>query len=335
MENKTVITVENVPAVINANFNEVREAVKAHLEKFKGVVITPESIKEGKALIKEINVTRKELDARRKLEVGNASAPIKAFDEKMKELIGLHDEAKTDLTNQIAKFEADIKLKIEAALNNELAAQWESQGVKDSFRSTNIIGLVLLGSFTAKGRLTTNVKSEITMRVSRDLASQQKTELRLAKLEAESYKAGLAAPLTQGHVEQFLFDDDVSYEAKLTALFASEVEREARAIEVHEQRFQKQSNEENKLNAQTEQQLIELVKENTPSELPVSTVQNSQPVVEADTGQVMMQVTCILNIPVAAHVPELAVANKVQEKMIEAGFTTIESVTAIKQTQAA
>lgn len=333
MENKTAITIESVPAVITANFNEVREAVKAHLEKFKGVVITPESIKEGKALIKEINVTRKELDARRKLEVGNASAPIKAFDEKMKELIGLHDEAKTDLTNQIAKFEADIKLKIEAALNNELAAQWESQGVKDSFRSANIIGLVLLGSFTAKGRLTASVKAELTMRVSRDLSSQQVTELRLAKLEAESYKAGLAAPLTQGHVEQFLFDDDVSYEAKLTALFASEVEREAIAVEVHTQRTEKKYEDNSK--AQIEQPIVESVEEITLSELPVSTTQSSQPVVETEAGQVMMQVTCILNIPVAAHIPEFAVANKVQEKMIEAGFTTIESVSAIKKSIAA
>jgi hypothetical protein len=329
MENNSIIIVENVPAVINANFNEVREAVKAHLEKFKGIVITPESIKDGKALIKEINVTRKELDARRKLEVGNASAPIKAFDEKMKELITLHDEAKTELTSQIAKFEAEIKVKIEEALGVDLLAQWESQGVKDSFRVANIIGLVLLGNFTAKGRLTASAKSELTMRVSRDLSNQQKTELRLAKLEAESYKAGLASPLTQGHVEQFLFDDDASYDAKLAALFSSECEREAKAIEVHEQRFQKKNEE--VLKVQVEETVVEEI---MLQELPVQEVrqtQNVQPVHEPESGQVMMQVTCILNIPVAAHIPEFAVANKVQEKMIEAGFTTIESVSAIKK----
>jgi hypothetical protein len=338
MENNSIITVENVPAVINANFNEVREAVKAHLEKFKGVVITPESIKDGKALIKEINVTRKELDARRKLEVGNASAPIKIFDEKMKELIALHDEAKTELTSQIAKFEAEIKVKIEEALNNELLAQWEAQGVKENFRAANIIGLVLLGNFTAKGRLTASAKSELTMRASRDLSNQQKTELRLAKLEAESYKAGLAAPLSQGHVEQFLFDDDASYEAKLANLFVSEVDRETRAIEVHEQRFQKKN--EDILKVQVEEIAVEEVEveEITLQELPAQEAlqtQNAQPVHNFKLGQVMMQVTCILNIPVGAHVPEFAVENKVKEKMIEAGFTTIVNVSAIKKINAA
>lgn len=326
MENKTVITVENVPAKIIVNFDEVREAVEAHLEKFKGIVITPDSITEGKTLIKEINTTRKELDARRKLEIGNASAPIKEFDEKMKQLIALHDEAKGQLTIQIAKFEAEVKAKVETALNEELHSQWNSQGVKDGFRAASVMGLVLLGSFTAKSRLTAKAKSEISMRVAADLSRQQKTELRLAKLEAESYKAGLAAPLTQGHVEQFLFDADESYDAKLAALFASEVEREAMAVEAHEKRIEARNLAD--IKAQPEPEPVQQL---TAEPVQTVTQKNYEP---AKNGEVMMQVVCILNIPVSNQVPEIAVENKVHEKMLEAGFTTIESIKATKQQEA-
>jgi hypothetical protein len=219
-----------------------------------------------------------------------------------------------------------------------LLAQWEAQGVKENFHAANIIGLVLLGNFTAKGRLTASAKSELTMRASRDLSNQQKTELRLAKLEAENYKAGLAAPLSQGHVEQFLFDDDACYEAKLANLFVSEVERETRAIEVHEQRIQKKN--EDILKVQVEEVAVEevAVEEITLKELSVQEAlqtQNAKSVHNFEPGQVMMQVTCIINIPVSANVPEFAVENKVKEKMIEAGFTTIESVSAIKKLKAA
>lgn len=223
--------IKTVPASIEFNFDAVKSNVSAHLEKFRGVVLTDETFKEGKELIKEINSTRKLLEEARKSEAKKAGEPIKFFEGQMKVLVSLHDELLDDLRTQIAKFEEAKKIEIQGTLESLIADKWKEKNVRPEFQSSSVSHLILLGSLTPTGKLTGAATAEIERLASNDLLLQTQTDMRLSQLEAMCYKAGLAAPLTHGHVSHFLFDDEVSYQTRLNALMSNELEREKQAIE--------------------------------------------------------------------------------------------------------
>lgn len=328
-ETKTEISITSVPAKVTANFDEIRTAVENHLSKFKGLVIGSDSIQSGKNMIKEINKTKNELNNRRKEAVAAVSAPIKDFDEKMKELIKLHDDAKTEISEQIAHHEAKIKERIRVMLQETLETAWETNAVAEEFRNASVDDLVLLGSMTPGGKLKGNINGELHIRADRDKALQQQTELRLARLEADSYKAGLSAPLARGHVEQFLFDDDATYAEKLEALFAAEVEREKIAIDTHRKRQEQVSN-------QQAAQASEGVAETTRvKRIFAKSSSDFQPTTTPENDQYIAVVTATFNIPVASHVPIEAVVNAVTKRLQDADFTTLTNVSAEQQNPAA
>ena len=330
----TDVVVHTVPAKISVNFDELRATVEGHLEKFKGLVIGPDSIKSGKDLIKEINQTRKDIDQIRKAEITKASVGIKDFDQKMKELIKAHDDAKSEISEQIAHHEAKTKERIRVMLQEVLEIAWETNAVAEEFRNASIDDLVLLGSMTPGGKIKGNINSEIHIRADRDKALQQQTELRLARLEADSYKAGLSAPLTRSHVEQFLFDDEATYGEKLDTLFAAEVKREEVAVEAHRKRQEREN-------------AIRIASAATPTESTPApeTTEVSQGAERASTeiqtasqpsgDERIVVVTATFSIPVASHIPVEAVVNAVKSRLEDAEFTTLTSVSAEQKNSAA
>lgn len=225
--------IDSVPAVLRLNYDEVKTAISAYLEKYRNVIITEDGVKAGKELIAEINVTRKELDKRRKEAIESASEPIKLFDAQMRELIAMHDELKEAIRSQTDKFDEEQKIKAAQLIEQALNSAWDELVVAPEFRKATASDLALLTSLTGKGNLTTKVVSEIKQRAQDNKNLQIQTDFRLKDLELQSYKAGLAAPLTRAHIEPFLFVGDSEYNAKLSALIGNEIEREKRAVEAH------------------------------------------------------------------------------------------------------
>jgi len=312
------VKITNVPAQVTANFGELKAAVNKHLEQFQNVVITADTVADGKKLIEQINTTRKELEKRRKDEVAKASEPVKQFDAQMKELVKLHDEVLNEIRAQVARFETERKAQIlddVVALRDQL---WQERNVADEFRRAACHDLALLGSVTAKGKLTAKVVSEVTRRVEADKGLQNQTELRLARLEADSYKAGLAAPLNRGHVEHFLFDDDESYQRKLDSLFQSEIGREEQAVERRRAEFTK------------EQAVVDEALARKEPAKPAAAVPH-----EAPEGLVPLTVTCTFQISVGPRVTNEAVRAKIREKLEAAGFTTLSNIDVYREQEAA
>ena len=309
---KLPVNIENMPAKISVNFDELKNALTQYLEKYRGVVITAETVKEGKELIEKVNATRKELEKRRKDEVAKASEPVKLFDAQMKELTKLCDSVLEEYRTQVNKFEDERKEQILADLKELRAQQWEERGVTDEFRRARVEDLALLGAVTAKGNFTSKTTNEVTRRVEADKGLQNQTELRLARLEAESYKAGLAAPLNRGHVEHFLFDDDAEYQRKLGVLFQSEIAREQQAVERRRDQFTK------------EQDLVEqAIAERRPEPAPQSGENVTH---EAPEGQIPLTVTCTFHITVGPKVTNEAVRAAIRKKLEAAGFTTLSNI---------
>lgn len=316
------IKITSVPAKVNVNFEELKQAITDHLEKYQNVVITSETVQDGKKLIEQINTTRKQLEKRRKDEVAKASEPVKLFDNQMKELVKLHDQVLGEIRAQVARFEEQRKAEILEDLKALRERLWNESCVDAEFRHARCEDLALLGAVTAKGNFTSKTMNEVTHRVGQDKALQSQTELRLARLEADSYKAGLAAPLNRGHVEHFLFAPDEEYQAKLEALFKSEIAREEQAV----QRRRAEFNNERKM-------VDTALAEAQPAAQPVPPMEEVRH--EAPAGQIPLTVTCTFHITVGPKATNEAVRTKIREKLEAAGFTTLANIDVYRNQEAA
>lgn len=316
--------IKTVPATIDFDFEGVKALVVAHLDRYQNIVITDDAVGEGKALIKEINVSRKALDKARKDEAKKAGEPIKKFERDIKELVSLHDTLLNNIREQIAKYEAARKSDIKNALLSALLQEWEDKGVRDQFRNGCIDSLILLGSFTTSGKLTAKACAEIQQIASNDYALQAQTDLRVAQLESACYQAGLGAPLTVVHIQHFIDAPEVEYQTRLNALLSSELEREKRAIE-HRLMQQRRKEEKQALQKPVEQvepkeSHLENVIENKATE----TNKSKEPPKGLGSHVV---ITCTFELNISADIPEPEIRNQLSTKLKSAGFTSLSSMT--------
>ena len=223
-----IIAIESVPAKLTVNFEAMQKALAEEMKRYD-VVVTADTVADAKKLATELNKTKKIIDDRRKAEAAEASAPVKAFDEQMKELVTLCETGRQKLLDQVKRFEDETRNTAQSLLAIRRAEQWELQGVREEFMRAEFDDLVLISNITGKGQLTKQAKDTLDARVAADRAAQDRTDGRIALLEAESFKAGLAAPLTRDHVKAFLTADDQTYFRELCRIIAVELDRQEQA----------------------------------------------------------------------------------------------------------
>lgn len=217
---------------IEVNYEKLKETANAELEKFQGMVVTADSVKESKALAAELNKVAKQIDDTRKQYKKELGAPIAEFEQKMNELRDLYKKTYQQITEQTKAFEDERKQKASELIGEFLTKMYEDNDVREPFQKAQVNNLATLGALTAKGALTKKTKDGITSEVNKCLAWQAKIDKRLSDLEALSYKSGLTEPLQQHHVQGFLFnEDDDAYNQQLVDLIANEVERHSRIVE--------------------------------------------------------------------------------------------------------
>ncbi|MFW1676412.1 DUF1351 domain-containing protein [Pontibacter sp. JAM-7] len=233
------ISVISVPAKISVNYEEVRARLEQELERYD-VVVTAETLPGAKKLATELNKNAKEFDTRRKAAVEQVSGPIRMFEDQMKSLVQMCKDGRQKILDQVQKFEDETRAAVLAELTVYMDQEWTEHGVKEEFQHATIEDLIKLTALTKTGKLTASVANEVKARVQADKALQQQTEMRLVQLENQSYKAGLAAPLTRAHVETFLFADDSQYQIALDNVMASELKREEVAQERMRQKIEQE-----------------------------------------------------------------------------------------------
>lgn len=321
--------IKTIPASITFDFDGLRAVVVAHLERYSNIVLTDDTYKHGKELIKEINLTRKALETARKDEAKKAAEPIKLFEANIKELVSLHDSLLDSLRVQISRFEERQLAEIESLLTSALLKARNDKGVRDGFDQSSIKSLVLLGSRTATGKLTAKALAEVDQMVGEELLLQQQTDLRIAQLEASCFKAGLAAPLTQQHIQHFLFAPEVEYQTKLNALMLSEMEREERAVEyrlMQQQREKGRELDRDKLEENTNN--AGHVCDKNAETVEAGTKSADKPA-QNESSDFVITCTFIVNVP--DHVKEEAIADQFKQKIKSAGFTTLNSLRVDRQ----
>lgn len=217
------------PAAIIVDMDALKTSLVSKINEQANTVVTVDNLKESKALAAEMNKVAKAIATARKQAMDQATEPLKAFESGMKELEKIATDGRAQIATQVEKFESETLLTIRNQLGEALGAEWDKLAVAAKFRKSGINDLVLLGSITGKGALTGAVKKNLESRAMADRMQQDLIERRLLSLENESYKAGLAAPLSEYHVATFLHDDEESYQAKLAQLMAAEKQREIQA----------------------------------------------------------------------------------------------------------
>ncbi|MET3998860.1 DUF1351 domain-containing protein [Marinobacterium sp. MBR-109] len=249
-----LVVISSTPAAIAFNYEETKAWLEQELKQYD-VVVTAETLAGSKKLATELNKLASEISKRRREAVAEVSAPIKLFEDQAKSLEQMCKDGRQKLLDQVQVFEDETRAKAKAELERCRLEAWDHHGVSDEFRNAVINDLIKISALTKTGNLTAATANEVGNRVQADKQLQQQTEMRLLHLENQSYKAGLAAPLTRAHVEPFLFAPDDQYNHRLDAMLASELEREKVAQERMRQKMEAQAKADAERKAREEQQV--------------------------------------------------------------------------------
>lgn len=95
------------PGLISTNFKEIETALKEHLETYKGIVVTQDSIKKSKKDLAELRKLKESIEDARKGVKAEWMAPYNEFETKCKELVGLVDVPISEINTQLKQFEED------------------------------------------------------------------------------------------------------------------------------------------------------------------------------------------------------------------------------------
>lgn len=103
------LEVSKVLPVINANFEEVKESLNQNLEKYKGIVVTEETLQDCKKTQQDLGKVEKGIEDFRKSIKREMEAPIKEFESKCKELTALIGEVKKPIKDGIVLYDTKRK----------------------------------------------------------------------------------------------------------------------------------------------------------------------------------------------------------------------------------
>lgn len=101
---------------IKWNFDELKAAIAAKVEDYKGLTYTDEQMTEAKKDRAELNRFRSALDAKRKEIKKRCLAPYEAFEAQMKELTHLVDEPIEMIDSQLAEYDNRLRAEKEAQI---------------------------------------------------------------------------------------------------------------------------------------------------------------------------------------------------------------------------
>ena len=96
---------KDLPQIIEFNFEPLKAGLSEALEKYQGVVVTQETIKDAKDTRAELNRFKKSLNDTRIAYTKAWNKPAEVFKGKMDELIGMVDECSAAIDRQIKAFD--------------------------------------------------------------------------------------------------------------------------------------------------------------------------------------------------------------------------------------
>jgi hypothetical protein len=221
---KSLVVSSTLP-IVSANFKEIKSGLAEQLKQFD-LIVDEDSVKTAKSMATQINKMSKEIDDLRKKEIEKLSAPLREFEDKIKELKNLCQKSRQNLLSQVKIYDEKRLTQVKELLLTELQSRYDHYGVKQEFQSVKIEDLAILSNLNSGGSLAKKARDAIDERVNDVKKLQEKINTRLLTLGEICFKGGLNAPLTRENINHFLFvESDDKYLDKLVSLIDNELKR--------------------------------------------------------------------------------------------------------------
>jgi hypothetical protein len=174
-----LIVKTTLPA-LEANFDIVKQQLIDGLKTYD-VIITAETVKDGKTMASEINKIKKAIKDQQKKALEDIMGPVDGFKNKIQELMDLADEARDKITAQVAAYEEKTKLEIQKKIDTFVFDEREKAELREPFSKIDAQDLVKLGAVTKTGNLTTATMNMIKGRVAEQKNLQLEDDVRIAQ----------------------------------------------------------------------------------------------------------------------------------------------------------
>ncbi|MBP2629855.1 MAG: hypothetical protein H6Q70_483 [Firmicutes bacterium] len=189
------------------NFEDIKKSLQESVQKYTGLVVNEDNLKDMEKTQKEIASIRTQINAFQKKVKKDLELPYKQFEKEIKELQSLVAEAENPIKDQILKYENVRIENCEKELKNFAKNTAESLGL----RSENF-NLVIDSKWTNRTAKKASVRKEIVAEIENQLKQQQmndeaaellkqKNDLIKSLCKSGSAMFNLATPITSKDVK--------------------------------------------------------------------------------------------------------------------------------------
>ena len=173
-------TINQVPAVINFNFDDVKRALQEYSEKYKDLVVTEENEKEMVNVKNELGRLEKEIDKYRLDNKKVMEKPIKEFEAKCKDLIEILKNVSDPIREQLNLFEENRKKQKEEEVKLLIEDVINKYGLEDKYAAQ----LIINSKYLNKGQKENDTIKDLEQRAEL-LKNSQDQEKQLQKIKEE------------------------------------------------------------------------------------------------------------------------------------------------------
>ena len=110
MVNLIPVQVTGNIGTIEDNLDAVELSIRERVQEYAAVVVTEDTVKDGKEFLADIRKEKKTLDDERKAIKSRWMAPYEEFEKRAKRIIGLYDEPVKMINGQLAEFEEQRRM---------------------------------------------------------------------------------------------------------------------------------------------------------------------------------------------------------------------------------
>ena len=172
---------------LTSNLASLETLLDKSLEKYHALVVTPDSLKDAKQDMAEINKGKKAVEDAWKAKKKEIQAPLAEFEAGLKSLLGKCDLAREAIKSQVDSFEAGRREEAQRACDAYRDSICAEKGIDPL--TLPLVGFDNLTYITDSGKLASVAKAKIDNMVM--LEVNRLAEIKLRELEAEQEKQRL------------------------------------------------------------------------------------------------------------------------------------------------
>ena len=211
--------------VLNKSMQDLEKEVLVELGKNEyNSIVVMDNFKQMKESSQFLGKVAKQISDFRIAKVKEESQDIKLFEVSLKKFTNMFKEKQDTIKSGLDVFEEQTRQKV-LQVCKEYFEEFSLQvGLRPEFKNINLDDMTQTGYATATFKISKKGIDEVERRVNIQLTLQTKVDNRLLNLENECLKVGIE-PLTQQHIQGFLYANDEEYQIKLRNLIVAEIER--------------------------------------------------------------------------------------------------------------